>query len=702
MMDTNPFEKLIPAPYVSQRVGLPLDEYMGTADVLQNRWEQGAAQIDVMEDVLKNIYANTLDADRPLVDQVTAKFLGTLEGFNKRQDYHNFTRDIRKSSMDLTSTITPIIANKATVDAELDAIRNREDISSETYNRIRDHILSNAGALNYDPTTLRVIGGQFRGSKWAGDVNVRALADEMIKGFEKTGRSDDTGWILKSDGNYYNTITQKTGRKADVIKDILAQGFAADKTYNDMLNRDAMLYGEKADALNTRYLNDALNYASRKAEDWMESEQTDMRQKTGSDDTDPPVNPADYVTHITDPVETSEKLIERKAQLEKLKKDGKQLSVEEEAQLRRADILLKQWEAKYSTTIGKELSDKLQEKQQIISDVLPGNKLQDILIDNSNGSMSINNKELKTYIASDSKYAPIQDFLNKVINDFTYRLDVPGNREEKELYTEYKKDVESHKAAINDYINVRKEYLEDLNDFTRQQTITFDKVYLKDGLNMEKAMEKLQRVSPVLAFAGSQAGTAVTEEAKKKAFNEDLYEFDGLTTSADGIPAYVVFKKKAENTFKRDPEYLHFEDSSPNNDALRALQTSSSSRETGLGMGFTAESAVYGDMVNDAMRRNEEWSFPPLVGESKEVSSEAFSGQSNTIKAVVESKSNGSGYILKTPGISESNPDFTVAMYKKAQGIPVEEKDETTPHIFKNYVEALYVANLINMANGNK
>ena len=111
--DTNPFAKLLAPRYVSQRVGLPLDEIKASGDAMQTRWDTGNDLNMTMEDILKNAVLNASPNDKEYVNRMMQEFNTGKDAFGGRKDYHNFLSEIKRNALDIKSAVAPIAENSA-------------------------------------------------------------------------------------------------------------------------------------------------------------------------------------------------------------------------------------------------------------------------------------------------------------------------------------------------------------------------------------------------------------------------------------------------------------------------------------------------------------------------------------------------------------------------------------------------------------
>lgn len=586
--NANPFAGLAPAPYVSQYSGLPVEELRQAGEVLQKRWERGAESVDAMEEVLLNLFYNTDESDREYVDQVISRFREKLGRYNDRQDYHNFSREIKKDVMDLQGSVTPAIQRKQAIDAQKAEMRKSGKFTQDELDRRWAFERGHMKGMEIDPETGRPIDASYSPHSWATPVNVRAMADELIKGIKSGAKSEETGWVRTEDGKWFNKHTQTGGYTEKQMVEMVLKGFDSDKAFDNYLQDELKIamyqkeqaFGRPLDADEKEFLRSeirsdligsAADYAGTKAANYSSSEKTDLRFEPGTRKSSGGDGNGNYIG--TTSFKTHGRPSYKQNQIVVHDQDDKYSPHEVEVAKREMAVIGRQFQ-----------------------------------VDNDQGPLA-------PYYDMLNKYDNVQDFVDAYVKDKSSKITKTQYDRLEKLRTEsvpdsikgttaastweqsrgeridaYKKEI-GYKPIEREAERIFKSYSKQVEDYSKTRTVTYDATFHADRDVMENLGQAVMQNSPNLSLKGSETDTEDSQKARVAIESGD-YTFKSVADSPEGI-VYVFAKSDSD---VKGEEYLFMEDRSGK--TLDFMMSGVNSSPTKMGFGAEGAGLVFAQTLH--------------------------------------------------------------------------------------------------------
>jgi hypothetical protein len=148
--ENNPFSLIQDSPYVSLRMGLPLDEMRSTGEALQKRWELNKQDADLLDSSLGSVAMAVNEKDRPVIDAYNKQVAERLSEMAKRGDYHNMTREISKLGTDFAIRTKPAVEQNAEIQKDIAAIRANSKLNADYKEKIIKDIQSGYAGMRFD------------------------------------------------------------------------------------------------------------------------------------------------------------------------------------------------------------------------------------------------------------------------------------------------------------------------------------------------------------------------------------------------------------------------------------------------------------------------------------------------------------------------------------------------------------------------
>jgi len=705
--DTNPFARIIAPRYISQRVGLPLDDIKAAGDVMQDRWQQASDTKIMSDDLLKSARINANPNDLAYLEQVNAAFDSKVGQFAGRTDYHNFAPEIKRDAINIASAVKPIYENSA---AKAKAIDDASRVMSpEALERFKAHLDATTPGLKWNQDLRGAESGKFSAPQIVGDADKIKAVETYMQGAETSKALKAAGWELDPVTKKYTNKTVSTEQQTqDDILAIVDNGFLADSNVQAEIERNikfriseegglpnltpqelAILSKEESD----KVLKDARQYAINKFDF---ANTTDTESITGAGGTggsittsssgNIPANTTIVTHHTTGNTPTLSSLNNvltnpNSNEEQKIEAQGKRTEIEREYQLANGPA--------YKTPEKYQWTGTDSNYNAIFSETDPGKR--EALIQ----------ENLRTKLKAEG-------FSDEAINAIKpNQLETPESwrRMSKEERSKFNSIIYAETNQLREDIRqADKDYVTAVDEFTKTAVSTDDLISIPDKTNMAALQYGFIANIENMAVPGAEAGDKKNLKTVNRVFNTGAYILQGVTT-ADGD--FSFYKNDAAKD-PEGPQIIVLRDMDPNQPMMRMLMEGVGSAESKRGFGTVLQDLDTKNRLKSAGYKS------PTYGNPVEVPKFMFSSnqgeQTATIERVLEKNEEGKivkGYHSVVGGkkvtiqaITPRNQDGSLnssvaqAEYKRIYGKEAANDEElyNAPYVFSNDVYAINAA----------
>lgn len=233
---------------IPQFAGSVVPELTKVAQTMQERYDVGLQQQDLLDQAIKTATASPFDKET--LESLKNEYRTKMKGYAEKGDYENIWRNVALDARDFVNRYKPIAANQAAISAyqeEMDKDIKSGRLTPQMAKARMDIITDTYTGLKYNPETGQYE-NRFSGANNAKYVDMPKKINEWLQHthpFAKEGtvRKDVSGYYVETSSGSkrlpWESVKDKHGNIVQVgVKDIVESGMATDPEVQAYLNQE--------------------------------------------------------------------------------------------------------------------------------------------------------------------------------------------------------------------------------------------------------------------------------------------------------------------------------------------------------------------------------------------------------------------------------------------------------------------------------